>query len=538
MSTLARSRVHHSQLRRHAPLTPTRRSVVHLFALTFAFTVGGARVATTCAAPDTQPAAHALGDPFSDPTSPATGPAAQPAATAPGAVASLATTTQPATPTTATPATAPTTAPTTHPSVASVADLIAALSQEPWKSRERAASELVKAGEEARAPLEQVIRTTHNLDVRTSAQDALRQIDDNRIAGPSFVTLHLKDVPAKQAFEALAKQAFVDFEPWPDNLWEQGQSFPNVTLWVDRVPFWSVMKVLSERTGLGLREMNGHVRLVQGQPLNGRAHVAGAFLVLATQIDRSQTLTIGAADNGANPAAAEENFGLQLTALAEPKLTVLRSDGNVKIDQAVDDKGNSLVPTDAESSAQGYFGGGGGNGMWSLYARLHYPSDPGTKIARFRGSVQFIVQVRSQKISIANLPAASEHTEVVRGTRITIHDFKKGDGDQYTLKLSIKQPGGVAVLPAGADQFTWEELQSSIQTHLQVQDARGQSLDHRGWSSSTRNDAMEITLTFAASQSTEGKPTGDPVKLSWEIPVETRELIVPIEFDNLPMPRK
>ena len=49
--------------------------------------------------------------------------------------------------------------------------------------------QLARVGEPARPALDELVRTTTNPDVRTAAQNVLREIDDNKLVGPSFITL-------------------------------------------------------------------------------------------------------------------------------------------------------------------------------------------------------------------------------------------------------------------------------------------------------------------------------------------------------------
>jgi hypothetical protein len=49
-------------------------------------------------------------------------------------------------------------------------------------------------------------------------------------------------------------------------------------------------------------------------------------------------------------------------------------------------------------------------------------------------------------------------------------------------------------------------------------------------------DSMEINLQFQKQNWNGGQSAGDPVKLVWEVPVETREVVVPFEFVDLPLP--
>lgn len=428
------------------------------------------------------------------------------------------------------PATNPATSPATRPAATRpatpVAELVRQLAAADWRGREAAVAQVVRAGDEAVPLLEALVRTTESLDARSAAQDALAQIASNRVAGPSFVTLHLDDADPREAFARLARQAGADLQPYPDNLWTQ-EHWPRVTLHAEREPFWSVLRQLAGQAGVELREINGTLRVMQGSGQTaGRAVVQGAFLVVASQITRTQTI-----DLTADRPATDEHFAIQLSAFAEPKLTVLRAAAGLTLDEAVDDRGNDLVPPPDPANAAGGADGGfyGGDGSWSLQAQLRYPKDPGTRIARLRATAAFTLQSKSQRVELGNLSAVKDREQTVAGTRVVFRDFKKTDADTYTLRVVVAQQ------PDAGE--AWEQLHNSLQTRLKVLDAAGQPLDPRGYGSTGRNNEVEMILTFGPSQRPEdGRKSGDPVRVVWEVPTETRDVIVPFEFTDLPLP--
>ena len=384
----------------------------------------------------------------------------------------------------------------------------------------------MRCGEAAVPALEALVRDAPGLDARTAAQEALRQIAENRVSGPSYVTLHLKDVAPRRAFEELARQSYATFKTWPDNLWEQLPATP-VSADFDRQPFWVVMRNLGGQCGVELRDINGVPHLTQGGgQAGGLPVVQGAFLVVATQVTRSVLIPLG------QPAALpDDTFGVQLTAYAEPKLTVVRMASPVKVEQATDDKGNHLEPPPAADAD--FSPSGGSQSEWNLFARLQYPQDPGTRIARLRGSAAFTVQTRGRRIEVDHLPAAPERDEVVNGMRLTFRDFKKSEGKTWTLRLRLAYADAAhAGRPRPIETELW---QANIQTRLKVLDAGGQALEYTGFGSSGGAETMDVQLTFSPSQALDGRTSGDPVKLAWEIPTETRDVVVPFEFADLPM---
>jgi len=395
------------------------------------------------------------------------------------------------------------------------------LASDRWQDRQDAEQDLIKMGEDARPFIAELRkREAGDREVRTRLEAALSQIDDNRVLGPSFITLHLKDATARTVFEELSKQCYAKFSSFPDNLLEES-GLPKVTIDVDRQPFWTAMRQIATKTGIDLQQYNDGMRLMRGGfRMNSQwSVVQGPFLIVPVQLNRSQTMML------ANGGGSSSSFSLQMTAYSEPKLHVLSSNSAVIIDQAVDDAGNSLIATGMEN--RGYYGGGGGS--WNLYAQLHYPDHPGKKIARLRGHAAFVIQTKSEKLQIDNLKTVHDSAHVIGGMPVIIHEIKK-NGDNWDLRLTAN---------AGTTPDAWNQLNQSVQNRLQILDAQGQSLDHRGMGSRGENNKIEFTLTFAASvRPNDGRSSTEPVKLIWDIPTASKQISLPFEFKDLPMTAK
>jgi hypothetical protein len=426
------------------------------------------------------------------PASPATQPATQPA-----------------------PATQPTTLPATRPDPDA---LLARLSNDAWQQRQRAQDELVRMGEAARPLVKELFARTADVEVRTRLEAALAQIDEDRVSGPSYITLHFKDADPKAVFAELSRQCYTELKTFPENLFDLPGG-NTVTLDIDHQPFWTAMKEVADKTGIDLQQYGEGMRLVRGafRMKSAFSAVRGPFLVVATQVDYSQTVML------ANGGGAMSNFSVNLIAYSEPKLQVINSTSAVKLEEAIDDAGNSMLPTGPNT--RGYYGGNGG--VWNLYAQLHHPDHPGQKIARLRGNANFVIQTRSQKIEIP-VAGIKENAQIIGDMPVVLHDLKK-NGDLWELRLSATPDA------MGA---RWAQLQQSVQSRLQIVDAQGRPLEHRGMSSRGGNGGIEFTIMFAipVRLPAADHATTDPAKLVWEVPTGTKEISVPFEFKDIPMP--
>src|SRR3954453_9330489 len=66
---------------------------------------------------------------------------------------------------------------------------------------------------------------------------------------PVALTVHLHDATAQTALAELSKQAGAPFPLFPPDLLEKS-ALPNVTLDLDRQPFWAAMEQFSRKSGL------------------------------------------------------------------------------------------------------------------------------------------------------------------------------------------------------------------------------------------------------------------------------------------------
>jgi hypothetical protein len=458
----------------------------------------------------------ALGVAASQPAAPTSQPASRPAPT-------TSPTTLPAT-AAAGPKTLPTTAagPTTWPAaVVALGDparLLDLLSDPDWHIRRKAQDALVRAGEDAKPFIQKLIEQAANDEARKNAQAALVEIDQNRLTGPSYLTLHFKNAPAGKVFAEISRQCFTPLLTVPENLFQE-DSLPKVSVDADHQPFWAVVPKICQQLGVDFRHFQGGTRLMRsgGMQTDGISQIDGAFLIVATQINYSRSRSFAGH-------AEQTQFGMQIAVYPEPKLQVLRGSGSINVDLATDDHGNSLVPQGA--AGRGMWGGFMGFGGWSLFAPLQYPKNIGTRITRFKGNTAFVIQVESQKIEIPDLISLKPTTRLIYNMPVSFQDMKKV-GDAWKLHIHVNQPNF-----GGAD---WQQFMEGVQNRMQVLDAEGNALDHRGMSTTSNNAIVDMTLDFARSVGPDGRPAGDPVRLVWEVPTKTREITVPIEFRDLPL---
>lgn len=412
-------------------------------------------------------------------------------------------------------------------------DLLRDLSSDDWRMRQRAERELVGMGDAAGPLIDELLRTAGGAEARARLEGARARIAENRVAGPSMVTLRLTDASPAELFAELSRQARAELKLYPSNLFEHGR-WPRVSIDVKGKPFWEVMRELGPRLGVRVGGHTGELRLMSAGGGAGPAgdflaspfaHVSGPVLFVPGQLTRTQVVDL------TGPPAHSGAFQLSMTAVAEPKLVVLQADGAVRLDEAVDDRGNSLLAEGVAPPAGPLNTGGR---VFPITCRLKYPDrNPGRTIARLRGTMRFVIQTKSERLEIADVLASKEVHWTAGDARVVVHGMTRGP-DGYELQLGI---GSAQPAPVGAGRGAGWQLHQSMQNRLRLLDANDQPVERRGYSSRNADDRTEFTLQFSEATHPHGRRAAEPLKLVWEVPTETREVAVPFEFKDLPMPR-
>jgi hypothetical protein len=356
------------------------------------------------------------------------------------------------------------------------------------------------------------------------------------------VTANFSATPAMQAFAELAKQTGYRIE-----LSDRGgqQRFGNVTARISDQPFWAAMREVCTRSNSSLYMWGGEDdrEKIPIMPSNygsqdmikAAASIMGPYMTLVTNLQRQNSVQLSAPDT------TKREIQIQIYTFAEPKALPLRAAYEPQIDEAMDDNGNSMLPTeprDARSNMQGPQGI-----AWYGYIRLPYPEkNPGKKIAKLRGHMPAVVQLGSEPLDVPDPLKATEVSKTVGGQRVTFKSLKKredGQGrapQQYVMEMVLYRDG--------KDQQEFQQ-NFNITPTMKLTDSKGGTFQYRN--NGGRGDGESITRTFnfyrtagggrgAPPAEAGGSGTNEPVKLVIQIPSATQELNIPFELVDLPMP--
>ena len=407
--------------------------------------------------------------------------------------------------------------PTTQPDW--LQPLLSNLAADDWPTRDQAQTKIEQLDSTVRPMLLAVMKETRDDDIRTRLEAALRKMDDNGKTAPTFVALNLKNVTAREAFAELGRQAKVRIDV--SDLERENEAKFSVEL--SQRPFWQAMRELCVKTSLQ-PEIRGDPPQIMIDSLPTRwshrpASVHGPFMVVADRLERDYKVDLS------RPDELHHRFLLQLTAYSDPRLLVMKNAREVKLEEAVDERGNSLIACD-EGEYAPETSEYRAPWEWKLAARLHHPDGAGQRIAKLRGSAQFLVRTQFQPWELTQIMTVQNATRVIGGSRLTIEGLSKNE-EGYTLR--IRGEGPLCGLGQGGMSDQFEAIRRSIR--LIDSGGRNFAVDFAGGSG---RDEWSYLFTFKPTPAQD--PTTEPAKLVWDVPTEAKFIVVPFEFTNLPLP--
>jgi hypothetical protein len=402
--------------------------------------------------------------------------------------------------------------------------LISQLGSPDEKVRQAAQEKLLGMGDDAIKALEAHVRG------KAAAEAALEKIDANTIAGPTLVSLKFTDADVRTVFDELAKKSGYEIAPFNENFFQHA-NLNKVTVDIDRQAFWSAFREISAKAGVSLQNTGygGNDRRILYMPGGGGgnamkcpASINGAFMVVATSISRSNYVDL------ANPQNINRGLNLQLQVYTEPKVRVIGYSYQPELEEAADDRGNSLLAGGRErfmgremNNARGW--------IWNVNCALQYPTaNPGQKITKLRGKLRFTVPTRTETVEVADVMKARDISrKTAGGRRFMLKEVRRVSDRNYQVSVVLYR-----------DNMDQQKFFQLIQAPgVRLFDAQGREFNYNGVNRSGAGDQADAVLNFFARPRDDGGAgPGEPAKLTWEVSAGTQELVIPFEFADLPLP--
>lgn len=351
------------------------------------------------------------------------------------------------------------------------AALVARLGSSRYADRESAADALVRLGRPAIVPL-RAARDARDPEIRTRAAALLNKIEGALLTEPTLVTLDFEDRPLPEVVKAFGGQAGIKLGLVPEN--SPGWANRRVTLHETApVPFWKGIDRLCEAArlqyNLGMQASPSSrepiLPLYDVVPhLPGPTSDSGPFRVSLLSLRYQHVVNYHQAvavlpprggrgvlpapvpDRARSPQAdgfpIEEQFYAQIQVAAEPRLS-LSQDGPLKILEAVDDRGQSLLPEAGEGNVtqrfSGYFGLTTGSAL-QLNALLRRPEQPGRAIKKLRGLLPIMVATRKPDPLVVAIQGAAGKSFNNEDVSLSIIDVRSNPATHQTSIDVVVRP--------------------------------------------------------------------------------------------------
>ncbi len=448
----------------------------------------------------------------------------------------------------------------------------------PRYSERESASEALRALGRGALPALRAAKNAEDLEVRTRARMLIDEIESNLMVQPTMVRLDFRDRPVSEVVKNLSDQADVQLNLLPENIpiW----NVRRVTLEKDQpVPFWQAIDLLCRTVSL---DVNPGIQMVGvGQPTRQAvvnlvaiddeptpASNNGPFRVQVFSIqhhrDRSFShAQIGAAlvlnQNGglvqppgpvAEPRKAEgrrvagvrsEMFSVVLQFLSEPRMSATPS-GSIKLTEAVDEKGRSLLPpSNGNGAIQRYSAYNGfnptGTAIFQQPIALELPSgEPGQWIKRLRGSLPVTVMSRKEDPAIISLADAKGKPLEVPGMTLQVHGIQPEPNQaQFSIDLTVKMtntPADDAQRgPFGAEFIAFRHAAGGAQNQIEITDSEGHFYPQ--WftiNPQPGTDGTRMTLRLMTAPN-----LGPPAQIRY-YEISRAQTEIAFEIDDIPMP--
>jgi len=373
--------------------------------------------------------------------------------------------------------------------------LVACLSGDRDETRKDALEKLLAHGEAAETILiEKLPAVRNDADAAGRYQQILSRIDaDRRVRtalAPTRVTVHVEKAPARTVFASLYQRAGapsrVSFAPPYEAAGDQP-----VTLHVDNVPFWEVVRQLEKQTGLTLTSAGKEAAFAKPPPeqVPGPVAIHGPFMIVARV---------------ARGAPKIESIRVFL----EPKVRLAWHAARIRVTEARDQFATPLVyPTSLDRSY-----------LQGEVLDVGVPVETGNRrIVYLKGSVTAELIARLETVRSDELQCS-----------IHFNDF----GRRFSMRLFRGEAGHLLHLWQPPQ---WDDERDVAGLRPVLLDANQTPLPP----SRRARAGQAWEWTFVPMTAAWGNRVfGEPQTLQMDVPVITREIEIPFEFDIRPVAKR
>lgn len=352
------------------------------------------------------------------------------------------------------------------------------------------------------------------------------------------ITLKFTDASLKQVLDELSQQTGLMFRTLEMGRAKDKEEKP-VTVDVQGKEFWPVLDELSRQMGVsfqpdhsgsGFQVWPGRA-MVNPEQGSGPQSKTPLGAMRVDSVGRSRTLR-WSADGKAMP---NESLSLSLGIRLDPRIRVLGASYQPKLDEAIDNVGYSLAPA-RRAVPEGFdmhegMGFSGGSGR-QFNVSLRAPGPQTQRLTRLRGSVRLRVATRSETWEV-DVDEDKPRTKTIQrdGAEISLSvGAWRRRGGVYEMELAMHQAERIPNAAPNNRRF-WG---FSTFGNVRLLDAQNRELSRGGSSGNGSGTGLEYRMSFSSRGGEDD--AGQPAKLIWTLPTEWKDVEIPFEFSDIPLP--
>lgn len=289
------------------------------------------------------------------------------------------------------------------PPAESISRLISQLSDPAFAVREEAEKALTAMGPGIEGQLRDAERQNLPDETRARLEEIIGRFEE-ATSLHATITMHYKNAPVSQVVEDFANQAGsrmgID-DPMVVKFMSKGTT----SIDIDDADFWKALRQVCRMTHLGAAVGASGVELtafgrggMQIDIFNRHTVDTGGLLIVPQGLQELKRIDWSSDKTS-------RMMPLTMMVFAEPKMHVIGMVDQNWMKECVDDKGNSLMTTQAQRR---FFPGfmlqrGFQQWGWNLGGMLNMTADMGSEIARLRGELRFSAQTKGATLEIDDI---------------------------------------------------------------------------------------------------------------------------------------
>lgn len=357
---------------------------------------------------------------------------------------------------------------------------------------------------------------------------------------PTTFALQLEETLAEDVFTQITTQTGIKFYTEPGNLFAQDQYQIPKPITVEKKAFWAAMKEVCETYNVYPQVYNNYGRNAGGGQRVGLNQynnpwgkhpicVTDLFMITANNINRSSYINLGNPEANRNNAAGD-SVSMSFTVFADPKLRLGPVNSQLKVEEAKDENGLSLLRPGSDNQYYGGYREAQRGSVWQANANFIRPENAGQRIASLKGTLQATIYTKVEKWEVADILNAKDISKTYGAVTYGIKKVTNNGNNGYTVELTMSTTAPVN---------NFGNSNSIDTTSAQLLDADGKIYLANGWGGGSDGRVITRSLQFTPMNRYNGneddKP-GEPVKFVMEIPTATKDVTIPVTFTDLPLP--